>query len=172
MFAVCSKKGPKMLRHSGFLAVVLPPLVAVGCAFLVAEASAKPVNDIAVKDAKIVVTGIGPGAGYMTFINRSKKADKLVGAKSASASKVMIHETVEEDGVLKMRHAKTFDVPASGKLVLKPGGRHLMLMGLGPKIKPGTKLVLELQFQNAGPVKVTVPVLSPAQAHANEPEAR
>lgn len=152
------------LHRSGFSSLLWPAVVA--CAFFTAEAGAKPTHDIAVKDAKIVVTGTGPAAGYMTLINRTTKADKLIGAKSAVASKVMIHETVEEDGVLKMRHAKSFDVPASGKLTLKPGGRHLMLMGLKPEVKPGTKITLELRFQNAGTVKVTVPVLSPAEAYA------
>lgn len=102
----------------------------------------------------------------MTLINGTNKADKLVGVKSTSASRVMIHETVEEDGVLKMRHAKAFDIPASGKLVLKPGGRHLMLMGLVPQVKPGTKITLELRFQNAGTLKITVPVLSATEAYA------
>jgi len=162
-----------MLRYVGFPTVLLSAVLA--CAFVVTEAHAKPPAKatIRVKDVKVVATGGGgPGAAYLTIINKSNKADKLVGAKSTAASKVMIHETVNEDGVLKMRHAKSFDIPASGKLVLKPGGRHLMLMGLAPEVKPGTKITLELRFQNAAPVKVTVPVLSPAEAHTDESKAK
>lgn len=158
------------LGRAGFQCFVWPAMVV--CALFAAEAGATPKHDIAVKDAKIVVTGAGPGAGYMTLINKTDQADQLISAKSTSASKVMIHETVNEDGVLKMRHAKTFDVPASGMLVLKPGGRHLMLMGLASSVKPGTKVSLELRFRNAGTVKITVPVLSPVEAYANEPDAR
>lgn len=162
-----------MIRSIGFPTVLLSALLA--CTFVVTEAYAKTSakTTIHVKDVKVVAGGGGaPGAAYLTIINKSSKADKLVGAKSTAASRVMIHETVDEDGVLKMRHAKSFDIPASGKLVLKPGGRHLMLMGLAPEVKPGTKITLELQFQNAEPVKVTVPVLSPAQAHADESKAK
>ena len=41
---------------------------------------------------------------------------------------------------------------------MKPGGYHIMLMGLDAPLKEGDEIELTLTFEKAGDVKVKVPV--------------
>ena len=57
-------------------------------------------------------------------------------------------------------------ISAGKKVELKPGGYHLMLMGLKAPLKDGEKLPLTLKFEKAGAVVVTVNVESPKPSEA------
>ena len=48
--------------------------------------------------------------------------------------------------------------------MLKPGGTHLMLLGLEDALKAGEQLILTLEFANAGSIDVVVPVSASAPA--------
>ena len=50
------------------------------------------------------------------------------GVESVDFAMPMIHRSVEEDGVAKMRAAGDLTVAAGGELRFAPGGLHLMLM--------------------------------------------
>ena len=52
-------------------------------------------------------------------------------------------------------------VAAGGGIAMKPGGLHIMLMGLKAPLKPGTKLPVTLRFEKAGLVRASLPVLPP-----------
>jgi copper(I)-binding protein len=51
-----------------------------------------------------------------------------------------------------------WEIAPGGELVLKPGGKHVMLMGLVRPLEPGATIEITLNFDKAGPVKVQVPV--------------
>ena len=51
-------------------------------------------------------------------------------------------------------HPEGFEIPAQGTLVLEPGGKHIMLMGLQDLPKSGQPVTLRLQFEHAGIVEV------------------
>lgn len=50
----------------------------------------------------------------------------------------MIHETVEEDGMARMRHAEISLKPGAA-VELKPGGLHVMVMGLKTPLVQGCR---------------------------------
>jgi periplasmic copper chaperone A len=105
-------------------------------------------------------------AAFFTVENKGA-ADKLVGVTGDVAREIQIHTMITEAGVMKMREVKSLDVPANGKLELKPGGLHIMLIGLKDGLKDGTKFPLTLKFEKAGEVKVTVTAEKPgAHDHA------
>jgi len=56
-----------------------------------------------------------------------------------------------------MRQMTSIEIPANGTVELKPGGYHLMLMGLDSPIKDGEQLKMTLQFEKAGKVDVVFP---------------
>ena len=59
------------------------------------------------------------------------------------------------DGVMKMREmAGGLDIAAGGKVELKPGSYHLMLMGLKQPITAGAVIKGSLTFERAGKVAV------------------
>jgi hypothetical protein len=102
--------------------------------------------------------GAGNGAVYVTVTNRGGGPDALVGAATDAATSVELHETVHEGGVMKMRPLPRFEVPAGGRLEMKPGGHHIMLLGLKRDLKPGDTVTVTVTFEKAGPMTVEAPV--------------
>lgn len=94
-------------------------------------------------------------AAFFTIENKGA-ADKLIGVSGDVAREIQIHTMITEAGVMKMREVKSLDVPANGKLELKPGGLHVMLIGLKDGLKDGTSFPLTLKFEKAGEVRVNV----------------
>lgn len=98
---------------------------------------------------------------YLTIANMGP-SDRLVSISTPLAT-AMLHETEEVEGVITMRHLDGLDIPAKGKVMLSPGGRHVMLTGLSKPLKPGDMVPLRLIFENAGQVDISVPVAGVAQ---------
>ncbi|TAG02188.1 MAG: copper chaperone PCu(A)C [Betaproteobacteria bacterium] len=94
-------------------------------------------------------------AAFMVFDNKGA-ADKLLSVTGDVAREIQIHSMVREAGVMRMREIKSLDIPANGKAELKPGGFHIMLIGLKDGLKDGHKFPLKLKFEKAGEVTVTV----------------
>jgi copper(I)-binding protein len=99
------------------------------------------------------------GVVYLKISNKGDKADKLVGASAAVAKRAGFHATLMEGGVMKMRHSgHGIAVPAKGAVELKPGGFHVMLMGLTRKLSTGEKFDIILKFEHQGDVKIPVEI--------------
>ena len=94
-------------------------------------------------------------AAFMSFDNKGA-ADKLISVTGGVAKEIQIHSMITEAGVMKMREVTAFDIPANGKAELKPGGFHIMLIGIPDGLKEGTKFPLKLKFEKAGEVTVQV----------------
>ena len=97
------------------------------------------------------------GAAYVSLMVHGE-ADRLVSVSTPAAKMAGLHKTVEADGVMKMEHADAIEVPANGMLEMKPGGYHIMLMGLARPLKEGDEIELTLTFEKAGEVKVKAKV--------------
>jgi copper(I)-binding protein len=65
-----------------------------------------------------------------------------------------------DNGVAKMRPVDGILVPANGATELKPGGYHVMLMGLKEPLMEYGTFQLTLTFEKAGSVDVEVQVES------------
>jgi copper(I)-binding protein len=100
----------------------------------------------------------GNGAVYVTVINHGTDADALLSASADVATAAELHATAEQDGKMLMRPLPTFDVPAGGKLEMKPGSYHIMLLGLKRDLKPGETVNVWLRFEKAGQMSVEAPV--------------
>jgi len=98
-------------------------------------------------------------AAYVEINNSSKVADKLLNVWSPAVKSVSVHQTKEVDGLLTMLEASNISIPPMGKLVLQPGGYHLMLMGLKNSLKENETLTINFEFEKAGVLPVTFNVL-------------
>lgn len=108
-----------------------------------------------------ISSGTGKAAAvYMTIRNDTDVSDRLMAAKTSVSRKSMLHDTVvTSDGVVKMKHIMMgVEVNKGEELVLKSGGKHIMLMGLTETLEPGRVLKLVLIFKNAGDVETAVTV--------------
>ncbi len=94
-------------------------------------------------------------AAFFTIENKGAP-DRLLAVSGTVADKIEIHTMVREAGVMRMREVKALDVPTNGKVELKPGGLHIMLIGLKAPLKEGDRFPLTLRFEKAGEVKLDV----------------
>ena len=107
--------------------------------------------------ARPTAEGTKVGAAYLTLENTGGEADSLVGVNSPVAGQAQIHETTDDGGVMKMRQVQGGVALAPGATVaFKPGGYHIMLLGLKQKLDDGQHIPLTLTFAKAGSVEVEV----------------
>jgi len=104
----------------------------------------------------------GVSALYLEIANGGG-ADRLVGVTSPVAGQAVLHATEARDGLLLMVPIEGLPVAAGGATSLRPGGAHVMLVGLTVALEPGDEVVAELRFERAAPVTVRAVVLSPAE---------
>ncbi len=105
---------------------------------------------IVATDAWARAAATGNSAAYMILRNGSPAADRFVKAESDVAAAVELHQTTMDGGIMKMAPVDGIALPAKGQAELKPGGLHVMLIGLKQELKPGEKLKLKLHFEKAG----------------------
>ena len=122
--------------------------------------------------ARPTVAGQAGGGGFLK-ITGGAAADTLVSASAKVAKAVELHTMEMEGNVMRMRQIDGIAVPAGQTVELKPGGRHLMFIGLTQTLKNGDHFSLTLRFEKAGEVKVDVKVMTqaavPAQAMPMKP---
>jgi copper(I)-binding protein len=102
--------------------------------------------------------GSGNGAVYLTIVNPGSVSDDVIAASSDVAETAELHESYEESGMTMMRPIIKLHVSAGGKLEMKPGGYHIMLINLKRELKAGQVISVTLVLQKAGrvPVRATV----------------
>jgi copper(I)-binding protein len=89
-------------------------------------------------------------AAYMKIRNLGQSALQLIGASSPIAAKIvpMIttrHERNDQE-VMGMESVENLEIPPGGTLELKPGGNHLMIMGLISHPKEGELVKVTVRF--------------------------
>lgn len=99
------------------------------------------------------------GAAYMVITNAGNAPDQLIAAASPVADKVELHTHVVEGDIMRMRPVKAIDINVGEPAVLRPGGLHIMLIGLKQPLQEGQPFPLTLTFANAGSLTVTVDVV-------------
>ena len=107
------------------------------------------------------------GVLYLT-VTDSGVPDRLVGVDTEVADKAELHESLSENRVMKMRPVQAIPVTPGEPTVLKPGGYHVMLLGLRRELKDGDSFPVTLHFASGGAVTTTANV---AKAGAAMPEA-
>lgn len=133
-------------------------------ALLIAAIATVPViafaqDGIEVKDAYARATNAMSGGIFMSIENRGTQDCKLTEVSSDAAERVMLHTSMEVDGVMKMTHLKDgITVKAGGEHSLARGGDHIMLMGLTQKPEDGQSIALTLDFGDCGQKQVELPI--------------
>ncbi len=119
--------------------------------------------------------GASVAAGYLAIVNKGTEADRLTGASTAAAQKIEIHEMRMEGDIMKMRALPDgVEIKPGETVTLKPGGVHLMILGLKQRLLPGETVPVTLNFAKAGHIDVVLPVqsvgaMAPAPATESEP---
>ena len=94
------------------------------------------------------------GAVYLSIMNMGQANDELISVSTPVAGSAMLHESKDENGVMKMEMLDKLEIPAGKTVDILPGHMHIMLMDLKIPLKTGDHVALELGFKNAGKVSV------------------
>ncbi len=103
-----------------------------------------------------VVEGQTETGAFM--ILKSSEATKLISAASPVAKKVQIHEMKMHGDKMMMRPIKALAIPADSAFELKPGGYHVMLIGLNKPLVKGDKVPIKLTFRSKAGAKSTLDI--------------
>ncbi|WP_395651894.1 copper chaperone PCu(A)C [Brevundimonas sp.] len=104
--------------------------------------------------------GAQAGACYLTI--ESNVANRVTGVATPLASNAMIHDMTMDGGMMKMSEmADGLPLAPDQEVVLAPGGKHLMLMGLTAPLTEGTAVPLTLTFSATPAMTVEAPVRQP-----------
>ena len=152
-----------LLRTLALTVTVGLPLLIAGCG---SEAESQPSTDtqgIAVSDAWVRATTGSEDASmtgaFMEVSNKGDSAVRLIGATSPAAPMVQVHTMVMEDGKMVMQELKDgLEIKAGSHAHLRPGGNHVMLMGLTAPLAAGDEVALTLEFSDGTEQDLTAPV--------------
>ena len=86
-------------------------------------------------------------AGYMSIENTGDHKRYIISFQSDAFEKIEIHQTIEEDGLMRMQQLDYLLISAGKKLELQPGGIHLMLINPLREIKPGDEINIWVSFE-------------------------
>ena len=105
--------------------------------------------------ARATPKGAAVGGGYLTITNNGSTPDRLLGGATEFASRFEVHEMSMDNGVMKMRElAHGLEIKPGEKVEFKPGGYHVMFMGLKQQLVQGQRIKATLQFEKAGKVDI------------------
>ncbi len=88
-------------------------------------------------DSQIMITDINiiqplPGksisAGYFTLTNNTESLIEITKITSPDFESIQIHDSVLDEGIVKMQRIDSLQIKAKSRLVLENGGKHLMLI--------------------------------------------
>jgi copper(I)-binding protein len=135
-------------------------LIAHG-AIVLAETQPAATIEIGNPWARATPSGAKVGAGYLTITNKGKEVDRLIGGSAAPAARLEVHVTIVEQGVAKMRAVEGLEIKPGETVEFKPGGMHVMFVGLKQPLRQGERVKGTLVFEKAGTIAVEYPVQPP-----------
>ena len=115
--------------------------------------------------ARATAAGQPTAGGFLKLANGGA-ADKLLSVTVSVSASAELHEMKMEGDVMRMRQVDGIALPAGKSVELRPGGFHIMFVGLKAPLKAGDKFPMKLKFEKAGEVEVMVNVEAPGAAGA------
>lgn len=113
---------------------------------------------VVIDNARARFTTTDLGAVYFD-VRVTGAGDALVAASAEIAEDAQLHEIATVDGSAMMREvAGGIAIAPGGSVSLRPGGYHVMLLGVAEVPAPGETFALTLEFERAGRVTVDVAV--------------
>lgn len=132
-------------------------VVLLSAALLLSACGAKEGIEISDVWARTSMQGMN-SAVYFMIQNHNAGADELIGAASDVADAVEVHESKMEGEVMTMNRVEAVALEPSAKVEFKPGGYHVMLIGLKQDLKAGDEITVTLQFRDSPDITVKATV--------------
>lgn len=123
--------------------------------------------DITAARVRLMPPG-APNTGAFFTVHNPGAATAIVQARVPEelCAKVELHTHVEVDGAMRMRQVERIELPAAGRVELKPGGLHVMLIGLERPLQEDEVVPITLRFADGSEQTVDAPVRRIQPMHA------
>jgi hypothetical protein len=108
--------------------------------------------------ARATPGAIKTGAVYFSVTAQGDMPDRLIAVETPRAAKAEMHTQIMDGDVMKMRPVTAIEVNPGEPTVLKPGGLHIMLIGLTAPMREKERFPMTLTFEKAGKVEVQIAV--------------
>jgi len=101
---------------------------------------------------------VADSAAFYVSLSNDGPDVALWGAEAAICETTALHDSVLEDGVMKMRQVDTIVLKEGDDLVMQPGGLHVMCLGLGHQLMESEEIEVSLLLEDGGVVTAAVSV--------------
>lgn len=99
-------------------------------------------------------------AMYLTVSNTRSQAVQLTTVETTVAGTIEIHQTENQNGLMRMRPVESVEIPANGTVEFAPGGHHIMLIDITEQLAPGDIVKVTLVFNTGERIELPdVPVI-------------
>ncbi|MCC5861401.1 MAG: copper chaperone PCu(A)C [Gammaproteobacteria bacterium] len=124
-------------------------LTAVAALQLVACAPV-PEDGVVIEEAWIreAPPGARALAGYMQLRNQGGDPVALLFANSDTFDRIELHQTLHDDGRMRMVEVDHVPLPPGQTVAFAPGGLHLMLFAPSETLRDGEEVMIELTFSD------------------------
>jgi copper(I)-binding protein len=134
-------------------------VAAVALLFSLASAAADDIKvgalQLSAPWARATPKGAAVGGGYLKITNTGTAQDRLVGGTTSISGRLEVHEMSMSGNTMKMRQLTNgLEIKPGATVELKPGGVHIMFVGLKQQLQQGQHFKATLQFEKAGNVDV------------------
>lgn len=129
------------------------------CTFLFLTLGAQSVTaEVEATDAwvRLLPPNVANTAAYVELL--SDRPDRLIKVSSDIASKIELHNSTMEDGMMSMFEVDYIELLPNEIVKLAPHGYHMMVMGLNQALKEGQLVEFTLEFEQAGQKKIQAKV--------------
>jgi copper(I)-binding protein len=109
-------------------------------------------------------------AAYFTLQNNKKTSITVVEVTTEIAETAAMHDVEIKNSMVRMVHLPKLTIPAGGKVVFEPGGKHLMLINLTKKIEPNQEVIVIFMLANGEQISSKMHVSRQAPSPSNKPE--
>ena len=144
-----------MFKTYSFVLILILTLFLAACA-APAGSDSLEINDIWARPG----LAEGNSAVYFLIDNLTSEEDILISASSDIAQAVEIHMSMMDGEIMQMMQQHELSIPI-GKTEFKPGGLHVMLIGLHNDLNADDSFNIKLKFQHAGEKSLDVTVKIP-----------
>jgi len=113
---------------------------------------------VAVTDvwSRATTPGAAAAVVYLRLANRSEHTVTIQGIETPVAARAHIHRTVADEGLTKMVPVAELSLAPGEEAEFKPGGLHVMLMGLKRPLVEGSTFPVSLKLHQTPDLQIEV----------------
>ena len=122
-------------------------------------AHTKPTVEISEAYIRMLPPAVTTTAMYMNIKNHTSKDINLIRVKSSLANMVEIHTHKKKNDLFIMSEVSNVKISAKKTVEFKPGGNHIMFMGIKRTLILNQKIPVTLIFKSGYQIQIEVPIL-------------